>query len=83
MAEGIMQSYQAYQTASALKIWRIALLTSEIDVDARDINGCYRLPHSKNSRGYDKRIIVQFFNRENADTMLNSAKESVLKILEI
>ena len=35
---------------------------SGIDVDARDIEGCHRLPLSRNSRGHDKRVIVKFVN---------------------
>ena len=74
ITEGIMQSYQAYQTASAVKIWRIPLLTSRLDVDTRNIDGCSRLPLSRNRRGHDKRVIVKFFNRKNADTMLKHKK---------
>ena len=57
-------------------IWRIPLLTSGIDVDARNIDGCYRLPLSGNSRGHDKRVIVKFFNRKNAGTMLKHKKRT-------
>ena len=40
---------------------------SGIDVDARDIEGCHRLPLSRNRRAHDKRVIVNFVNRKCAE----------------
>ena len=39
---------------------------SGIDVNGRDIEGCHRLPLSRNSRGHDKRVIVKFVNQKYA-----------------
>ena len=47
---------------------------SEIDVDARDIEGCHRLPLSRNSRGHDKRVIVKFVHRKCAEALLKDKK---------
>ena len=47
---------------------------SGIDVDARDIEGCHRLPLSRNSRGHDKRVIVKFVNRKYAEALLKDKK---------
>ena len=47
---------------------------SGIDVNARDIEGCHRLPLSRNSRGHDKRVIVKFVNRKYAEAMLKDKK---------
>ena len=43
-------------------------------MNARDIEGCHPLPLSRNSRGYDKRVIVKFFNRKYAEAMLKDKK---------
>ena len=48
---------------------------SGIDVDARDIEGCHRLPLSRNSRGHDKRVIVKFVNRKYAEALLKDKKQ--------
>ena len=34
---------------------------SRVEIDPRDIEGCHRVPLSRNSRGQDKRRIVNFF----------------------
>ena len=47
---------------------------SGTDVDARDIEGCHRLPLSRNIRGHDKRVIVKFVNRKYAKSMLKDKK---------
>ena len=47
---------------------------SEIDVKDRDIEGCHRLPLSRNSRSHDKRVIVKFANRKNAEALLKDRK---------
>ena len=39
---------------TVINIWK----ESGIDVEAWDTDGCHRLPHSRNSRGHDKRVIV-------------------------
>ena len=57
-----------------MKIWRIPVLTSGTDVDVGDIVGCHRLALSRNSRVHDKRVIVKFFNRKYAETMLEGKK---------
>ena len=36
---------------------------SGVEIDPKDIEGCHRLPLSRNSRGQDKRVIVKFVNR--------------------
>ena len=48
---------------------------SGIDVDARDIEGCHRLPLSRNSRGHDKRVIVKFVNWKYAEALLKDKKQ--------
>ena len=52
---------------------------SEIDVDARDIEACHRLPLSRNSRGQDKSVIVKFVNRKYAGAMLKDKKRISIK----
>ena len=52
---------------------------SEIDVDARDIEACHRLPLSRNSRGQDKSVIVKFVNRKYAEAMLKDKKRISIK----
>ena len=47
---------------------------SEIDVDARDIEACHRLPLTRNSRGQHKSVIVKFVNRKYAEAMLKDKK---------
>ena len=47
---------------------------SGINADARDIEGCHRLPLSKNSRGHDKRVIVKFVNRKYVEALLKDKK---------
>ena len=47
---------------------------SGIDVEARDIEGCHRLPLSSYSRGHDQRAIVKFVNRKSAGTLLKDKK---------
>ena len=47
---------------------------SGIDVDVRDIEGCHRLPLSRNSRGHDKRVIVKYVNWKYAEAMLKDKK---------
>ena len=40
----------------------------------RDIEGCHRLPLSRNSRGHDKRVIVKFVNWKYEEAMLKDKK---------
>ena len=47
---------------------------SGIDVNGRDIEGCYRLSLSRNRRGHDKRVIVKFVNWKYAEAMLKDKK---------
>ena len=47
---------------------------SGIDANARDIEGCHRLPLSRNSRGHDKRVTVKFVNWEYAEALLKDKK---------
>ena len=47
---------------------------SGIGVDARDIEGCHRLPLSRNSRGHNKRAIVMFVNQKYAEALLKDKK---------
>ena len=37
---------------------------SGVEIDPKDIEGCHRLPLSRNSRGQDKRVIVKFVNQK-------------------
>ena len=47
---------------------------SGIGVQARDIEGCHRLPLSRNSRSHDKRVIVKFLNQKNEEALLKDKK---------
>ena len=47
---------------------------SGIDVDARDIEACPRLPVSRNSKGHDKRVIIKFVNQKYAEAILKDKK---------
>ena len=47
---------------------------SRINMDARDIEGCHRLPLSRNSRGRDKKVVVKFVNRKYAEALLKDKK---------
>ena len=63
-----------------MRNWRISLLTSArsltsaIDVDARDSEGCHGLPPSRNSIGQNKMVIIKFVNRKYAEAMLKDKK---------
>ena len=49
---------------------------SGIGVTKMDIEGCHRLPLSKHSKeGGDKRVIVKFVNRKNAEALLANKKK--------
>ena len=43
-------------------------------MNARDIEGCHRLPLSRNSRGHDKKVIVKFVNTKYEEAMLKGKK---------
>ena len=47
---------------------------SRINMDARDIEGCHRLPLSRNSRGHNKRVIVKFVYWKYAEALLKDKK---------
>ena len=47
---------------------------SRINMDTRDIEGCHRLPLSRNSTGHDKKVIVKFVNRKYAEALLKDKK---------
>ena len=50
---------------------------SEIDVEARDIEGCHQLPVSTNSGSHDKRVIVKFFHRKKVEALLKKDKKQI------
>ena len=50
---------------------------SEIDVEARDIEGCHQLPVSTNSGSHDKRVIVKFVNRKKVEALLKKNKKQI------
>ena len=43
-------------------------------MDPKDIEGCHRLPLSRNSRGQDKKVIVKFVNRKHSEALLKDKK---------
>ena len=43
---------------------------SGVEIDPKDIEGCHRLPLSRNSRGQDKRVIAKFVNRKHSEALL-------------
>ena len=47
---------------------------SGVEIDPKDIEGCHRLPLSRNSRGQDKRVIVKFVNRKHSEALLRDKK---------
>ena len=50
---------------------------SEIDVEARDTEGCHQLPVSTNSGSHDKRVIVKFVNRKKVEALLKKNKKQI------
>ena len=53
-----------------ISIWR----DSGVEIDPKNIEGCHRLPISRNSRGQDKRVIVKFVNRKHSEALLRDKK---------
>ena len=47
---------------------------SGVEIDPKEIEGCHRLPLSRNSRGQDKRLIVKFVNRKHSEALLRDKK---------
>ena len=47
---------------------------SGVEIEPKDIEGCHRLPLSRNSRGQDKRVIVKFVNRKHSEVLLRDKK---------
>ena len=47
---------------------------SGVEIDPKDIEGCRRLPLSRNSRWQDKRVIVKFVNRKHLEALLRDKK---------
>ena len=47
---------------------------SGVEIDPKDIEGCHRLPLSRNSRGQDERVIVKFVNRKHSEALLKDKK---------
>ena len=45
-----------------------------IEIDPKYIEGCHRLPLSRNSRGQDKSVIVKFLNRKYLEALLRNKK---------
>ena len=43
---------------------------SGVEIDPEDIEGCHRLPLSRNSKGQDKRVIVKFVNQKHSEALL-------------
>ena len=44
---------------------------SGVEIDSRDIEGCHKLPLSRNSRGQDKRVMVKFVNRKHLEALFS------------
>ena len=42
---------------------------SGVEIDPKDIEGCHRLPLSRNSRGQDKRVTVKFVNWKHSEAL--------------
>ena len=47
---------------------------SDLGIEPKDIEGCHRLPDSRYSRDYNKRVIVKFVNRKHPEAMLRNKK---------
>ena len=47
---------------------------SGVEIDPKDIKGCLRLPLSRNSRGQDKGVIVEFVNQKQSIALLRDQK---------
>ena len=47
---------------------------SGVEIDPKDVEDCYRLPLSRNSRGQDKRVVVKFLNRKHSEALLREKK---------
>ena len=47
---------------------------SGAEIDPKDVEGCHRLPFSRNSRRQDKRVIHKFVNRKHLETLLRDKK---------
>ena len=56
---------------------------SGVGIDPKHIEGCYRLPLSRNSRGQDKRVIVKFVNRKHSEALLETKNGLVVRPLII
>ena len=54
---------------------------SGVEIDSKDIEGCHRLPLSRNSRGQDKRVNVKFVNRKHLEALLRYKKQISSKSL--
>ena len=55
-------------------IQKILDLKNDIEGCPKDIEGCHRLPLSRNSRGQDKRVIVKFVNWKHSEALLRDKK---------
>ena len=55
---------------TVISIWR----DSGVEIHPKNIEGCHRLPLSRNSRGQDKRVIVTFVNRKHSEALLRDKK---------
>ena len=47
---------------------------SGVEMNPKDVEGCHRLPLSRNSRGQDKRVIVKFVNRKHSEALSRNKK---------
>ena len=56
---------------------------SGLEIDPKHIEGCYRLPLSRNSRGQDKRVIVKLVNRKHSQALLETKNGLVVRPLII
>ena len=45
-----------------------------METDPKDIEGCHRLPLSRNSRVQDKRVIIKFVYRKHSEALLRDKK---------
>ena len=47
---------------------------SGVEIDLKDMEGCHRLPLSRNCRGQDKRVILKSVNRKHSKALLRDKK---------
>ena len=56
---------------------------SGVEIDPKDIEGCHRIPFSRNSRGHDKRVIFKFVKGSTTKPYLGTKNGLVVRVLII